>query len=161
MLHHTAPTQAVSGVTIDGVTTYQVIDGFGFSEAFQRSNELQGSLGLSSAKQQQILDLPFNPHIGTGFTLLHTITDFSLDPAADHVSTIEPHRPGAPSASPTFDWDSSDQSHIWLSHQEQRYGVTQIIAATWSALGTMKTNGSASSGGICCDVPGVTCAGED
>jgi glucuronoarabinoxylan endo-1,4-beta-xylanase len=128
-LHRIAPTRAVQGVTIDGATTYQTIDDFGFPEAFQRSNHVHGSLDLSPAKQQQPLDLLFNPHTSTGFTILRNIIGSSPNNAA----TIEPHSPGAPSAPPTYVWDGSDQCQVWLSHQAQRYSVTRIIADTRTA----------------------------
>ncbi len=156
---HDAPAQA--GVVIDGATTHQVIDGFGFSEAFQRSNYLHGSLGLSPAKQQQVLDLLFNPHTGAGFSILRNIIGSSPDNSSDHVPTIEPHSPGSPTATPTYSWDGSDQSQVWLSQQAQRYGVTQIIADAWSAPGFMKTNSNDSNGGTLCGVPGASCSSGD
>jgi O-glycosyl hydrolase len=161
LLHRAAPAQTASGVIIDGAKTYQTIDGFGFSEAFQRSNYLHGSQGLSPAKQQQVLDLLFDPHTGAGFTILRNIIGSSPDNSADHVPSIEPHNPGSPSAAPAYVWDGSDQSQIWLSHQAQRYGVTQIIADAWSAPGFMKTNGSDHNGGTLCGVPDTGCASGD
>lgn len=59
---------AASAVTVNGATSYQTMDGFGFSEAF---GEAAGMQSLSSStEQKQILDLLFSPTTGAGFTIL-------------------------------------------------------------------------------------------
>jgi glucosylceramidase len=114
--------------------------GFGFSESFRWSSELHGSPGLSLAGQPQVLDPLFSPHLGTGFTILLTIIGSSPDTGADHVPIIEPHRSGAPSGTPEFVRDNSDQRRIWRSHGARRFSVTQGIADAWSAPGYLETN---------------------
>src|SRR5579883_1539718 len=61
---------AASAVTINGGTTYQTIDGFGFSAAFGQAGAIEG---LPSGPQKQILDLLFSPTTGAGFTILRNL----------------------------------------------------------------------------------------
>jgi glucuronoarabinoxylan endo-1,4-beta-xylanase len=152
---------ADSSVTVDGGVTYQPINGFGFSEAFQRSNILHGSLGLSPANQQRVLDLLFSRQNGAGFSIVRLGIGSSSDDVYDHMQSIEPVSPGSPSAPPAWVWDGSDNSQVWLAQQAQRYGVHQFYADAWSAPGYMKTNGSDSNGGYLCGVTGETCASGD
>jgi glucosylceramidase len=148
-------------VTVNGGTSYQLISGFGFSEAFQRSNILRGSLGLSPANQQNVLDLLFGQKGGAGFSIVRLGIGSSSDDVFDHMQSIEPVSPGSPTAPPRYVWDGSDNSQVWLAQQALRYGVRQIYADTWSAPGYMKTNGSDSNGGYLCGVTGESCPSGD
>jgi len=148
-------------VTVDGQAGLQRIDGFGFSEAFQRSNILHGSLGLSPANQSRVLDLLFSTRTGAGFSIVRLGIGSSSDDVYDHMQSIEPVSPGSPTAPPQWVWDGSDNSQVWLSQQAMKYGVRQIYADAWSAPGYMKTNGSDSNGGYLCGVPGESCASGD
>jgi glucuronoarabinoxylan endo-1,4-beta-xylanase len=134
-----------STVTINGATTYQQIDGFGFSEAFGRANSMHQA---SASVQKQLLDLLFNPRTGAGFTILRNIIN------SDSTS-IEPTSPGSPNAPPHYIWDGSDSSQVGLSQQAQSYGVRQFFADAWSAPGYMKTNGDQANGGTLCGAPGA------
>jgi glucuronoarabinoxylan endo-1,4-beta-xylanase len=148
-------------VTVNGRAALQRIDGFGFSEAFQRSNILHGSLGLSAANQGRVLDLLFSTRAGAGFSIVRLGIGSSSDNVYDHMQSIEPVSPGSPTAPPTWVWDGSDNSQVWLSQQAMKYGVRQIYADAWSAPGYMKTNGSDAGGGYLCGVPGESCASGD
>jgi glucuronoarabinoxylan endo-1,4-beta-xylanase len=139
----------------------QRIDGFGFSEAFQRSNILHGSLGLSAGNQNRVLDLLFGTRDGAGFSILRNGIGSSSDDVYDHMQSIEPVSPGGPGAPPQWVWDGSDNSQVWLSKQAMRFGVRQIYADAWSAPGYMKTTGTDFGGGYLCGVPGETCASGD
>jgi glucuronoarabinoxylan endo-1,4-beta-xylanase len=150
-----------TAVVVDGGQRFQTVDGFGFSEAFQRSNILHGSQGLSPANQQRVLDLLFRPDTGAGFSILRNGIGSSPDNSADHMASIEPVSPGGPDAPPRYVWDGSDNSQVWLAQQAQARGVRQIYADAWSAPGYMKTNGSDANGGYLCGVPGATCASGD
>src|SRR6266851_5426203 len=55
---------AASAVTINGGTTFQTINGFGFSEAFGQASNIESA---PSSTQQQVLDLLFNTSTGAGF----------------------------------------------------------------------------------------------
>ncbi len=138
--------------TIDGATTYQAIDGFGFSEAFGRADSMYNA---SPALHKQMLDLLFNPATGAGFTILRNII------SSDSTNTIEPNSPGSPTAPAQYVWNGYDTGQVWLSQQAQLYGVRQIYADAWSAPGFMKTSGTEANGGTLCGVPGATCSSGD
>jgi glucuronoarabinoxylan endo-1,4-beta-xylanase len=152
---------AAAASSVDGSVTYQKIDGFGISEAFQRSNYLHGSLGLSAANQQKVLDLLFSPTTGAGFTILRNGIGSSADNSSDFMRSIAPTKPSSPTTTPTWVWDGSDNNQVWLSKQAMAYGVKTIYADAWSAPGYMKTNNSDSNGGTLCGVPGASCASGD
>jgi glucuronoarabinoxylan endo-1,4-beta-xylanase len=141
-----APARAAT-ITVEPHHTHQVVDGFGFSETFQRANILHGSQGLSAANQQRALDLLFSPRDGAGFSILRNGIGSSPDSSADHMASIEPVSPGSPDAPPHYRWDGNDNSQVWLSQQALRYGVRQIYADAWSAPGYMKSNGDDTNGG--------------
>jgi O-glycosyl hydrolase len=158
----TAPASAASAtVVIDGGQYHQVIDGFGFSEAFQRAEILHGSQGLSPANQQYALNLLFSTHGGAGFSILRNGIGSSPDSANDFMNSIEPVSPGSPDAPPHYVWDGSDSGQLWVAQQAELRGVHQIYADAWSAPGYMKTNGSDAGGGYLCGVTGETCATGD
>jgi glucuronoarabinoxylan endo-1,4-beta-xylanase len=152
---------SAASVAVDGGTSYQFISGFGFSEAFQRSNILHGSLGLSPANQQNVLGLLFGQKGGAGFSIVRLGIGSSSDDVYDHMQSIEPVSPGSPTAPPRYVWDGSDNSQVWLAQQALRYGVRRIYADAWSAPGYMKTNGSDSNGGYLCGVTGESCPSGD
>ncbi|HEX7737652.1 MAG TPA: cellulose binding domain-containing protein [Ktedonobacteraceae bacterium] len=144
---------AASAVTINGGTTFQTIDGFGFSEAFGQASNVENA---PASTQQQVLDLLFNTSTGAGFTILRNIIP------SDSNHTIEPNSPGSPSATPTYTWDGNNWGQVALSKQAMSYGVSRIYADAWSAPGFMKTNGSESNGGTLCGAPGAsTCSTGD
>ncbi len=144
---------AASSVTINGGTTYQTINGFGFSEAFGQASNIESA---PASTQQQALDLLFNTSTGAGLTILRNILP------SDSSHTIEPNSPGSPSATPTYTWDGNSWGQVALSKQAMSYGVSQIYGDAWSAPGFMKTNGSESNGGTLCGAPGAsTCSTGD
>ncbi|MBN1170702.1 MAG: hypothetical protein JXA67_00885, partial [Micromonosporaceae bacterium] len=149
---------AASTVTINGSTTYQNIDGFGFSEAFQRSNIMHN---LPAATQRKVLDLLFDQKTGAGFSILRNGIGSSASNSSDWMRSIAPTRPNSPTAEPTWVWDSSDNNQVWLSKEAMSYGVKTIYADAWSAPGYMKTNNSDSNGGTLCGLPGATCSSGD
>jgi glucuronoarabinoxylan endo-1,4-beta-xylanase len=141
-----APAAATTRVQVHPHRVDQRVDGFGFSEAFQRSNILHGLQGLSPAKQQQVLDLLFT-RAGADFSLLRNGIGSSPTDTYDLMKTIEPVSPGSPDAPPHYEWNGDDNSQVWLSREALRRGVRAIYADAWSAPGFMKTNGSDSNGG--------------
>jgi glucuronoarabinoxylan endo-1,4-beta-xylanase len=147
----TSKAYAASGVAINGDTRYQTIDGFGFSEAFGRAASMNAA---SPDLQKKMLDLLFSTSDGAGFTIVRNIINSTS-------ASIEPNSPGSPSAAPTYVWDGSDSSQVWLSQQAMKYGVHQIYADAWSAPGYMKTSGTEFNGGTLCGVPGATCSTGD
>ena len=142
---------AASTATINGSTTYQPIDGFGFSEHFGRAAIMNGSQGLPAAKQREILDLLLNRTTGAGLSILRLGID----------SGIQPTDPGGPNATPKYTWDGVDKGQVWLAKQAKAYGVNRFYADAWTAPGYMKTNGTDANGGTLCGLSGATCASGD
>lgn len=142
---------AASTATINGSTSYQPIDGFGFSEAFGRTSLIRS---MSTQNQQQVLDLLFSPTNGAGLSILR-------NGISSTNSSIQPTNPGGPSATPTYVWDGNDDGQVWLSKQAQTYGVSRFYANAWSAPGYMKTNGSEANGGTLCGLSGTSCSSGD
>lgn len=144
---------AQTSVRVDLTTTYQKIDGFGFSGAFGRASEFQA---LSSTAQKQGLDLLFSTTTGAGLTIVRN--RIGSNGTGD---SIEPTSPGSPTATPTYVWDDVDRGQIWLSQQAMSYGVSTFYADAWSAPGFMKTNGQDVAGGYLCGTTGHTCSSGD
>ena len=142
---------AATSATINGSTTYQPIDGFGFSEHFGRGAIMHGSQGLSAQHQREVLDLLLNRATGVGLSILRLGID----------SSIQPTDPGGPNATPTYVWDRDDDGQVWLAQQAKAYGVTRFYADAWSAPGYMKTNGTDANGGTLCGLAGASCASGD
>ncbi|MGW3644765.1 glycoside hydrolase family 30 protein [Streptomyces sp. NPDC000878] len=142
---------AATSATINGSTTYQPIDGFGFSEHFGRAAVMNGSQGLSAQRQKEILDLLLNRSTGAGLSILRLGID----------SGIQPTSPGGPNATPRYVWDGVDKGQVWLAKQARAYGVSRFYADAWTAPGYMKTNGTNANGGTLCGLSGATCASGD
>jgi O-glycosyl hydrolase len=140
-------------VTVNVAQTFQTMDGFGFSEAFGRANDIKG---LPAAMQKQALDMLFSTTTGAGMTILRN--RIGSGGAGD---SIEPTSPGSPIAAPAYVWDNNDSGQVWFSQQAQSYGVNTFYADPWSAPGFMKTNGNEANGGFLCGVTGETCASGD
>ena len=147
-------------MAVDARRRYQSVDGFGFSEAFQRSNILHGSRGLSPAKQQQVLDLLFT-RAGADFSILRNGIGSSPTSESDWMRSIAPADPGGPDEPLDYQWDGDDNSQVWLTKEAMRRGVRQVSADAWSAPGYMKTNGSDANGGTLCGMPGTSCPSGD
>lgn len=126
-------------VTVTPWQPHQVIDGFGFAEAFREPV----ITALPAAEQQQLGALLFSPRTGAGMSIVR----FGLGGATD---------PGDPISGPG---DYAEQ--VWLGKLAEEFGVRQFYADAWSAPAQMKTNGSLDNGGYLCGVPGETCASGD
>jgi glucuronoarabinoxylan endo-1,4-beta-xylanase len=147
-------TYAASAVVVNGATTYQQMDGFGFSDAFGPALTLENL--PSSSEQKSILNLLFSPTTGAGFTILRNLLP------SDAANTIEPTSPGSPTGTPTYVPLGSSEGQVWLAQQAQSYGVKQFYGDAWSSPGFMKTNGDESNGGTLCGSPGAaTCSTGD
>jgi glucuronoarabinoxylan endo-1,4-beta-xylanase len=128
-----------AAVTIDPGQRYQVINGFGFAEAFREPV----ISSLPAAELQQVGSLLFSPVNGAGMSIVR----FGLGGATD---------PGDPIQGPG---DVADQ--VWLGKLAEQFGVHQFYADAWSAPPEMKTNGSLDNGGSLCGVPGESCLNGD
>jgi O-glycosyl hydrolase len=145
-----APVAMAQSGTIDFTANQQLIEGFGFAEAFGEAANLQLQ---PAANQSKILDLLYSQQVGAGFSILRI--GINTD------SLIEPNSPGSPGATPTYVFDGSDRGQVWMAQQGQRYGVNTFYADAWSAPGFMKTNNQIDNGGTLCGVVGTSCATGD
>ncbi|KAF2192846.1 glycoside hydrolase family 30 protein [Zopfia rhizophila CBS 207.26] len=126
-------------ITASLVTHYpQVIDGFGVSQAFQRSAQLDGKYGLSPANQWKVLGLLFSNEVGAGFTILRNGIGLSPSYDRDWMKSIESVSPGSLNAIPK-----------------------QFIRMPGRAPGFMKINGNDSNGGCICGILGASCVTGD
>lgn len=123
---------AAADITVSLGQRDQVINGFGFAEAFRESV----ITALPAAEQQQLGALLFDPTTGAGMSIVR----FGLS--------------GATEAG-----DAADQ--VWLGDLAEEYGVHQFYADAWSAPAEMKTNQSVDNGGYLCGVPGESCVDGD
>jgi O-glycosyl hydrolase len=92
-------TVALTRVNVDTSTTYQTIDGFGFSEALGFGVSVEDA---PVEQQEQTLNYLFSTTEGAGLTILRNRI------AADPADTIEPNSPGSPSAAPTYVFNGDD-----------------------------------------------------
>ena len=126
-------------ITIDPGQRHQLINGFGFAEAFREPV----ISSLPAAELQQVGSLLFSPVNGAGMSIVR----FGLGGATD---------PGDPIQGPG---DVADQ--VWLGKLAEQFGAHQFYADAWSAPAEMKTNGSLDNGGYLCGVPGESCLNGD
>jgi O-glycosyl hydrolase len=122
-----APRQA-NTITVDLTKTYQRMDGFGFSLAFQRANLITNM--SNKTKQRELLDLLFNRTTGAGFSILRNGIGSTPNSNSDFMNTIAPTNPGGPNAEPKYQWDGKDSGQLWVSQQAvSLYGVKSIYAS--------------------------------
>ncbi|KAK8134248.1 endo-exoxylanase [Apiospora sp. TS-2023a] len=145
------PTSLPAQVTVNPNQRHQTIDGFGFSQAFQRAAWLHGKLGLPPTQQRAVLDLLFDRELGAGATILRNGIGSSVSYDRDFMKSIAPISPGSPDAEPDYIWDGYDADQVWLTKEALSYGgLKYVYADAWSAPGYMKTNGDDSNGGHLC-----------
>lgn len=147
-----------ASVSIDPGQQYQVVDGFGFSEAFQRAYQIKN---LSETNRKRTLDLLFSDTDGAGLTILRNGIGSAHTDQKDFTKSIEPDSPGSPSAPPDYQWDGKDNGQVWMSKQAMEYGVKTFYADAWSAPGFMKTNHDDSNCGYLCGVRRTDCPSGD
>ena len=148
-------------ICVDRSTQYQVVDGWGCAEAFQRAEDVLGEYGLSSQNQSYVLDLLFDVERGAGFTILRNGIGSSNSSMSNFMNTIEPMEPSSPSAQPNYTWDHYSSGQLPVSQAAKDRGVPYIYADAWSAPGFMKTNHDDANGGYICGVPNTTCSSGD
>lgn len=148
-------------IRVDVSKTYQIFDGMGFSEAFQRSRIIYGSDGLSPRNTKRVLDLLFSNTTGAGLTILRNGIGSSINNPYDLMKSIAPTNPGSPSAKVSYEWDGDDNGQVRLTKDAIARGVRTIYADAWSAPSYMKNNSNDSNGGSLCGVRGVKCTSGD
>ena len=110
----------------------QIIDGFGFSEAFHQARTLQS---FSDKDQTDILNLLFSPQGGMGFSILRNIIgDGSATNSTDNgvTESIEP-------SAGIFNW-TGDEDQIWIMNEAKKRGCNRFMSTCWSPPAWMKTN---------------------
>lgn len=132
-----------TAITVTTATTYQTVDGFGFSQAFGRAKEFQSA---DATMAKTALDYLFDTATGAGFSIIRNRV--GSNGTGD---SIEPTSPGTSSNTPTYVWDGDDSGQVWFTKQAVSYGVKTIYADAWSAPGFMKTSGSDQLAGSVCD----------
>jgi O-glycosyl hydrolase len=105
-------------ITVNPSTTYQTMDGFGFSDAF---GFVSGLYSLPSAAQTQGFELLFSTTSGAGLNIVRNRIPSGSD-------SIEPNSPGSPSATLKYVSIGTDDNQIWFSQKAQSYGVTTFYA---------------------------------
>jgi len=129
-----SPRQGGSTITVDLSKTYQTMDGFGCSFAFQRANLITNM--SDKTKQRYLLDLLFNTTSGAGLSIVRNGIGSSPDSSSDHMNTFAPRNPGGPKATPQYSWDGKDSGQLFVSQEAYKtYGVRQIYGDAWSAPG--------------------------
>lgn len=114
-------------ITVDLTKTYQTMDGFGFSLAFQRANLITNM--SDKTKQRELLDLLFNRTTGAGFSIIRNGIGSSPDSRGDHMNSIAPTNPGGPKAEPSYVWDGKDSGQLWVTQRGvAEYGLGTVYA---------------------------------
>ena len=129
---------AVSGeITVDLTKTYQKMDGFGFSLAFQRANLITNN--PSEKNRDELMDLLFSTEKGAGFSILRNGIGSSLSSENDWMNTFAPDNPGSPTAEPTYKWDGKDSGQLWVAKTAvEKYGLKYVYGNAWSPPFYMK-----------------------
>ena len=130
---------ANADITVEPHQADQVINGFGFAEAFREPVIST----LPAAEIQQLGTDLFSTTDGAGMSIVR----FGLGGATD---------PGDPIQGPG---DVADQ--VWLGKLAEQFGVHQFYADAWSAPAIFKTNESLDNGGYLCGSPGQSCVNGD
>ncbi len=165
---------AASTVTVNGAVTYQVIDGFGASDAFRAGKYVSGyGTNLTPEQSAKIIELLFSPTTGAGLNIIRhevgsstaMVTGVPANGDGDNQASIEPTDPGGPNAAPTYVWDTADpdRGQVWFTQQAMNYDPNiTVIADAWSAPAYMKTNNALYPGGYLCGAVGApACASGD
>ena len=165
--------KAASNVIVNAATTYQVIDGFGASDAFHAGAYIRGDSGSLTADQSaKIIELLFSPTTGAGLSIIRhevgsstaMVTGVPSGGDGDNLASIEPNNPGSPTTAPTYVWDTADpdKGQVWFTQQAMQYVTPTVYADAWSAPAYMKTNNALFPGGNLCGAVGATaCASGD
>lgn len=138
-LLHSEPQAAVAGVAYKDAHVRQLIDGFGFSSAFQAAGLIRL---LSEQDQTALLNLMFSPGGGMGYSILRNqIGDAATPkPNSGETQSIEP-------SAGTWVW-TGDENAIWLMNEAKRRGCSRFLSSCWSPPAWMKTNGAIHGGAL-------------
>lgn len=130
----------VAGIAYQGEHVRQLIDGFGFSEAFHQSGVMRL---LAEKDQTDLLNLMFSPNGGMGYSILRNIIGEqppNPDPKTGYVASIEPEKG-------KFNW-TGDEDQVWLMNEAKKRGCSRFLSSCWSPPLWMKSNGAAWDGSL-------------
>lgn len=99
-------------VTVSVNTTYQTIDGFGFSQAFGHAYDV---MNLPAAQAKATLDILFNVTTGAGLTILRNRIG-----SGGVGDSIEPVGPSSPTGTANYTWDGVDAC-VSLASSDQMF----------------------------------------
>ena len=85
-----------TAITVNVGTKHQIIEGFGFSQAFGRAREFQRA---PAATQTQSLDYLFSTTTGAGFSIIRNRIG-----SGGSGDSILPNSPGSPGGTPKYVW---------------------------------------------------------
>ena len=129
---------ALAGIAATPDHTRQVIDGFGFSEAFHMARTIQG---LAEPDRTNLLNLMFSSNGGMGYSILRNqIGEGPLGAGVKDgtVASIEP----TPNE---FSW-VGDEDQIWLMGEAKKRGCGRFLSTAWSPPAWMKSNNNSYDG---------------
>ncbi len=129
----------VAGVAYTGEHVRQLIDGFGFSEAFQQSGLIRL---LAEQDQTNLLNLMFSPNGGMGYSMLRNQIGDADVPRKNTGDTQTPEP-----AKGTWVW-TGDENTIWLMNEAKKRGCGRFFSTCWSPPAWMKTNGKIHDGAL-------------
>lgn len=153
-----AECSTAANVFVNTTVTFQELDGFGVSQAFQRAYDVFGKDGLSPANTTFVLDLMFDVEKGAGFSILRNGIGSSNTSQSNLMKSIEPISPGSPEAPPHYIWDRNESGQYPLAVEAYNRGLRHLYGNAWSAPGYMKTNHDENNGGYLCGVANATCS---
>ncbi|EKD17197.1 uncharacterized protein L3040_008840 [Drepanopeziza brunnea f. sp. 'multigermtubi'] len=157
-VRHKHLARAAATIDVDVNTKYQKIDGFGFSEAFRKANNIKN---LPTKEREEVLDLLFNTTTGAGLSMLRIGLGSAPNSQNGAMNAIQPVDPGGPDATPKYVWDGDDSGQVAVAKWAYERGVREFYANPWSAPGYMKTTGNDVGGGYLCGVPDQVCSSGD
>ncbi|MCL6591297.1 MAG: carbohydrate binding domain-containing protein [Firmicutes bacterium] len=132
---------AAASATVFWNTTKQPIDGFGISEAFHQSNNINI---FPEPKRTEILDLLFSATKGAGFSILRNM----VGDGGTWGNATDGPLPSIEPSEGVWSWNESNDDQIWLmNHIKNTYGVNRFMSTVWSPPAWMKTNNSVINGG--------------
>jgi glucuronoarabinoxylan endo-1,4-beta-xylanase len=125
--------------TIDWHDVRQPIDGFGASDAFGQSAELQA---FPEPLRTEILDRLFSPTTGAGLTIVrHEVPNIGGPLSASCRDAVQY------ATDPKCYRTDRDPGAVWFDQEARRRGATYTLGTVWSPPSWMKSNLNANGGG--------------
>ncbi|RSL17365.1 O-glycosyl hydrolase [Edaphobacter aggregans] len=129
---------AAAGIATTPDHYRQLIDGFGFSEAFHAARTIRL---LEEKDQNNLLNLMFSPNGGMGYSILRNEIGDGPEGAGKTDGTVASIEP----KSAEFNW-TGDEDQIWLMNEAKKRGCARFMSSAWSPPAWMKSNGDSYAG---------------